>query len=430
MEENNQYTNTKVQPKDFTSGWLIALVIAGTGLTLPILFLGSEIALAIGFKKSLWAFGISTLVLTLMCLATTLIGNRSRLSTYMILHFSFGRKGAKIMNFIFGITLLGWFSVALELLAIAIKDTAFETLSIHLLEWPIIIVVGILITVTTIFGIKSLEKLANFAVPILTIFLGYVVYKSLNITSFTEIVNFVPENPSMTLFQATSILVGSSILFPVLMADFSRFIYNDKQSLIAVLGITIGFPIALLFSAIPSIQSGEVDIIKVMKELDLVVPAFILLLVSTWVGNASNLYSTVLTFSTVKTNWTFKKMTIVMGALGIVIALFGFSNYLFDFLDFLGVLAPSISAIYIINFFWVKKQDYNLEDIVEWEFTAIISWVISSIITIFTYLEIFELTHAYFVDSFLLGGLFYTVLNWNSMKNSLRNLISNGTITN
>ncbi len=411
-EEGNQYTTTKVQPKDFTSGWLIALLIAGTGLTLPILFLGSEIALAVGFKNALWAFGISTVVLTLMCMATTVIGNRSRLSTYMIMHFSFGRKGAKIMNFIFGVTLLGWFSVALELLAVAVKDTALQTLRINLVEWPIIIVVGMLIITTTIYGIKSLERLANYAVPILTVFLAYVVYQALEGTSFQEIVAFVPEAPTMTLFEATSILVGSSILFPVLMADFSRFIYNDKQSLIAVLGITLGFPIALLFSAIPSIQSGEVDIIKVMERLDLVVPAFVLLFVSTWVGNASNLYSTTLTFSTVKTGWNFRKMAIVSGALGILGALLGFSDYLFDFLNFLGILAPAISAIYVINFFWVRKQDYNLKELLDWEYEALIAWFVSSAITVFTYLEIFQLTHAYFIDSFLLGGLIYLILKW------------------
>lgn len=411
MEDDSQYTTTKVKPKDFTSGWLVALVIAGTGLTLPILFLGSEVALGVGFIDALWAFGISTLVLTVMCLATTIIGNRSRLSTYMILHFSFGRHGAKIMNTIFGITLLGWFSVSLELLAVAVKDTSIDTFGINLPNGLSICVIGFLIVVTTLYGIKSLERLANFAVPLLTVFLSYVVYQSLQDVTFSEIVAFVPENPSMTLFQATSILVGSSILFPVLMADFSRFIYNDKQSLIAVLGITIGFPVALLFSAIPSIASGEVDIIKIMKGLDLVLPAFFLLLVSTWVGNASNLYSTSLTFSTVKTNWSFKKMTLVMGVLGIALALYGFSNYLFDFLDLLGVFAPSISAIYIINFFWVRKQDYNLNEIKNWESSALISWGVSSLITFFTYFEVFQLSHAYFIDSFLIGGFLYVLLS-------------------
>lgn len=409
-EDLNQYTTSKVQVKDFTSGWLVAVIIAGTGLTLPILYLGSEVALAVGFKNALWAFGISTLVLTLMCLVTTIIGNRSRLSTYMILHFSFGKHGAKIINTIFGITLLGWFAVSLELLAIAVKDTALETFNIIIPEFSIIIVIGTLIIVTTVYGIKSLEKLSKITVPLLTVFLAYVVYQSLQKVSLSEIVAFAPENPTMTLFQATSILVGSSILFPVIMADFSRFVYNDKHSLIAVLGITLGFPIALLFSAIPSIQSGEVNIIKVMKGLDLVLPAFFLLFVSTWVGNASNLYSTSLTFSTVNTKWTYKKTTLIMGALGIVLGLFGFSDYLFGFLDVLGVLSPSISSIYIINFFLVRQQKYQLNAIKNWEYPALISWVSSSIITLFTYFEVFQLTHAYFIDSLLLGAIIYLQL--------------------
>ncbi|WP_339836005.1 cytosine permease [uncultured Maribacter sp.] len=414
---DNQYTNTKVQSKDFTSGWLIAVIIAGTGLTLPILYLGSEVALSVGFKNALWAFGLSTLVLTIMCLITTKIGNRSRLSTYMILHFSFGKQGAKIINFIFGITLLGWFSVALELLSVAVVDTALNTLSLQLPKWPIVIVMGALITVTTFFGIKSLEKLANIAVPFLTLFLCYVIYVSFeNGMSFQELLDWVPENPKMTLFEATSILLGSSILFPVMMADFSRFIYNDKQSMIAVLGITIGFPLALIFSAIPSIQTGEVDIIKVMQQFGLILPAFALLLVSTWVGNASNLYSTVLTFSTIKTEWSFKKIVIIASVLGIGLALLEFSQYLFDFLNLLGVLAPSISAIYIINFFWVKNQRYELNEITDWEPAALISWVVSSGITFLTYLEVFQLTHAYFIDSFLLGGLIYLSLKRKEIK--------------
>ena len=299
--ESNQYTNSKVQPKDFTSGWLIALIIGGTGLSLPTLYLGSEMALSLGLKKALISFGVATLVLTIMCMATTLIGNRSRLSTYMILHFSFGENGAKIVNSIFGITLIGWFAVALELLAVAIKDTALEAFNVGISEWIIVVISSVFITTTTIFGIKSLEKLANIAIPILTIFLGFVVYKSINqLEGFSQLFDYIPQNSSLSFFDATSILTGSAILFPVLMADFSRFIKNDKHSLIAVLGISIGFPLALIFSAIPSIQTGEVDIIKIMKEINLVIPAFILLFISTWVTNATNLYSAVLTFSTVK----------------------------------------------------------------------------------------------------------------------------------
>jgi cytosine permease len=409
--DNNQYTTTKVQPKDFLSGWVVALIIASTGLSVSTLYLGSEIALNLGFKKALIAFGISTLVLTLMCIATTLIGNRSRLSTYMILHFSFGEYGAKIVNFIFGITLVGWFAVALELLAIALQDTTISTFDIDVSKALIIIVSSMFITITTVYGIRSIEKLANIAIPVLTAFLGYVFYLSTQkLDSLSQLFDYVPTNSTMTLFEATSILVGAAILFPVLMADFSRFIKTDKQSLLSVLGLAIGTPLAYFLSAVPSIQTGEVDIIKIMEQYNLVIPAFILLFIATWSTNASNLYSATLTFSTINKNWTFKKVAIASSIFGTILALLGFAKYLFDFLEFLGILAPSISSIYFIHFFWIKKQKYNLKDINKWEFPALISWVLSSFITVFTYLEVFQLTHAYFIDSFLLGAIIYLFL--------------------
>ncbi|OEK08520.1 hypothetical protein A8C32_03445 [Flavivirga aquatica] len=410
-EGGNQYARTKVQPKDFVSGWVVGFIIASTGLSVSTLFLGSDIALKIGFKQALIAFGISTFVLTIMCMATTLIGNRSRLSTYMILHFSFGKYGAKIVNFIFGITLIGWFAVAIELLAVAIYDTSISTFNVVVSKELIIITTSLFITITTVYGIRSIEKLANISIPILTAFLAYVFYLSVSdLESISQLFDYAPKESTMTLFEATSILIGAAVLFPVLMADFSRFVKTDKQSLFSVLGLTIGTPLAYILSAVPSIRTGEVDIIKIMEQYKLVIPAFLLLFIATWSTNATNLYSASLTFTTINKNWTFKKVTITASIFGTILALLGFATYLFNFLEFLGILAPSISSIYFIHFFFIKKQNYNLDEINKWEFSSLISWIISSVITVFTYLEVFQLTHAYFIDSFLLGAIVYLFL--------------------
>lgn len=412
----DQYATTKVQPKDFVSGWVVALIIASTGLSVSTLFLGSEIALGLDFEKALIAFGISTLVLTLMCMATTLIGNRSRLSTYMILHFSFGEYGAKIVNFIFGVTLVGWFAVALELLAIAIFDTTTSAFSFTISKEIIIIVTSLLTTITTVYGIRSIEKVANISIPILTAFLGYVFYLTINkLESWSVLFDYVPEENSMTLFKATSILIGAAVLFPVLMADFSRFVKTDKQSLASVLGLTIGTPLAYILSAVPSIETGEVDIIKIMGEYNLVIPAFLLLFISTWSTNATNLYSASLTFTTINKKWTFKSVVIISSIFGTLLALLGFATYLFEFLEFLGILAPSISSIYFIHFFWIKRQRYNLDEIAKWEPAALISWILSSFISVLTYLEIFQITGAYFLDSFLLGAVIYLAFKWKNV---------------
>jgi len=148
-----------------------------------------------------------------------------------------------------------------------------------------------------------------------------------------------------------------------------------------------------------------------MKSLSLVLPAFLLLFVSTWVTNATNLYSTVLTFSTIQTTWTFRMMCILISILGTILALFQFSDHLFQFLDILGVFAPSISAIYLLDFFWIKQQQYDLANIEPWGIKGLISWGLSSIVALLTYFEVFQLTRAHFIDSFLIAGLLYFLLN-------------------
>ena len=149
----------------------------------------------------------------------------------------------------------------------------------------------------------------------------------------------------------------------------------------------------------------------------MVIPAFLLLFIATWTTNATNLYSASLTFSTINKKWTFKKVAIVSSLFGTILALLNFANYLFDFLEFLGILAPSISSIYFIHFFWIKHQVYNLDDINHWEKDAFISWILSSIITVLTFNDIFQITGAYFVDSFLLGALIYLILKRKTLWN-------------
>ena len=69
------------------------------------------------------------------------------------------------------------------------------------------------------------------------------------------------------------------------------------------------------------------------------------------------------------------------------------------------------SKHYILDFFWLKKQQYDLNDIQAWGRPALISWLVSSAITLMTFQDFFQITHAYFVDSFLIAGALYFFLN-------------------
>jgi len=412
MSDKVQYTNSKVQPEDFTSGWKVAFLLMGLGVSLPMIYLGSEMALAMGLNNAITAFLVSTAVLSVLCMVTTLIGNRTRLSTYMILRFPFGKQGAKLVNLMMGISLLGWFAVALELLSGAISETLSVTMGVDFPLWAIIVVGSIFITITTIYGIRTLEKLANIAVPILLVFLFYVVYVSMSDMSFKPTVN--NEINKLTLFEGISALIGSSILVPVLMADFSRYIYNDRQSLVSVLGVAIGTPLVWIIAAFLANKTGEVDIIQIMNKYELVIPAFILIFVSTWVTNATNLYSVSLTLSTLSDNWNYTRLTIVSGILGTGLALAGFTDYFIDFLLLLAVFSPAIAAIYIIDFFYIRNQSYELDEVEDWGIPAFVSWILGSGFALIAYWEVFSITGAYFLDAFLVAGVVY--FGWGKMK--------------
>ena len=409
MSDKVQYTNSKVEKEDYTSGWKVALILTGLGVSLPMLYLGSELALKMGLKNAIIAILISTVLLTILCMVTTIIGTRTRLTTYMILRFPFGKHGAKLINLLVGISLLGWFSVALELLSDAISTTMFVMTGVEIPLVLIIVIGSLFITVTTIYGIRTLEKLANIAVPILMVFLVYVVYIAMGDEQI--VTNATSVSPTMSLFEGISALVGSSILVPVLMADFSRYIYTDKQSLFSVLGITIGAPLVWIMAAVLADKTGEVDIIMIMNKFKMVLPAFILIFVSTWVTNATNLYSIALTFSTLSDKGGYTKLTIISGILGTILALAGFADYFIDFLLILAIFSPAIASIYIIDFFIVKEQKYDLAEVKDWGKLALVSWSIGSGIALLTFYELFSLSGAYYVDAFVISGLIYW--GWN-----------------
>jgi len=123
-----------------------------------------------------------------------------------------------------------------------------------------------------------------------------------------------------------------------------------------------------------------------------------------------NLYSVSLTLSTILEKPGYTKLSIISGVLGTILAVAGFSNYFIDFLNILAIFSPSIAAIYILDFFSIKKQIYDLEKVKDWGFSALISWIIASIFALLSYYEIFSISGVYFIDSFLIGGLCYLVL--------------------
>jgi cytosine permease len=411
-QETNDYTRIKVPENKTVHGINIAAIIVGIGVTLPTFYVGGEVAQAIGLSKSLWVFILVNLVLGILCGITAIIGNRTRLSTYMLLHFSFGKKGTLFINCLIGITLLGWYAVTVEIFGEALTDSFKHLLGINVPISISIIGGSILMTITAIFGFKIVERFSVLTVPLLIVFLIYVLYSTIDSQSVESILN-IKGNASLSITEAISAIVGLTILTPVLMPDFSRFARTDKDSLISVLALVIGFPIILLTGAIPSLMTGEIDIMKIMISLSLTIPAFIILVFSTWTTNTSNLYSTQLTLSTIFRKQKIATLGIIASAIGTLIAVIGIATHFIDLLSILSVLIPPISAIFIADFFFIKKQKYDLNDfdtLPDFGISAIISWILSCVVAYLANYNYINLTSISFFDSFIVAFIAYLVL--------------------
>lgn len=410
--KNDDYTRTKVPESKTVLGINIASIIVGIGVTLPTFYVGGEVAKAIGLSKSLWVFILVNLVLGILCGVTAIIGNRTRLSTYMLLHFSFGKKGTILINSLIGITLLGWYAVTVEIFGGALTDAFKYLLDINVPVTINVVFGSILMTLTAIYGFKIIERFSSITVPLLIMFLIYVLYITFNSQSLDSLIR-IEGDASLTIIQAISAIVGLTILTPVLMPDFSRFARTDKDSLISVLALVIGFPIILLAGAIPSLITGEIDIMKIMIGLGLTIPAFIILIFSTWTTNTSNLYSTQLTFSTVFKNQKMATLGIIASSIATLIAVIGIAVHFIELLSVLSVLIPPISAIFIADFFIIKKQQYSLEDfdkLPNFDIAALSSWILSCAVAYLAHFNYIRITSISFFDSFIVAFVFYLIL--------------------
>ena len=405
------YTRIPVPPHVNTSGLQVAVILCAIGITLPVLAYGAWLAQDKGFGSANLAFWVGCWIVAGISLFTGLVGARSRLSTYMILQFSFGRRGAKIVNLLMAIILLGWYAATCEEFGKAISDALKTMLDFDVPKQLSVLVGSILMTLTTIFGFKAIEKFSRYSVPLLVAFMIYVTFKA---TGDGAALNWSLTASSADTIKLISIVIGLMVIAAVLMPDFTRYCPNDKQSHIASLvGIGITFPMILVMAAIPAIRTGQADLIAIMEGMGVVFIALFVLVFATWSTNITNLYSSTLTLSTFMTKMPSWKITVLSSIVATVCAVAGITDHFTTFLLFIGIATTPLAGVYVIDYFLIKKGDYDVEEIdalpsIGW--LALIAWATGSVIGYLTENSYFSLTKLSSIDALAVAAVVYFVL--------------------
>src|SRR4051812_22053163 len=149
-------------------GYRIAIVCVGIAFTLTGLYMGSEIGLEMGWRHGVQAAVAGSLILAVMSIPAAIVGARTRLSTYMIVRNVFGLHGSRVVNFVLALVLIGWYAVTAELFG----RTCYLTVQQYFPNAPLsphlyTVAASLLVTATTVFGFRALDRLSMLVAPLL-----------------------------------------------------------------------------------------------------------------------------------------------------------------------------------------------------------------------------------------------------------------------
>jgi cytosine permease len=404
------YDRRPVPQSETVSGTGLALITFGIGMTLPVFWLGAGVTQKVGFSTASLIFIGVCAVLGLLCALTAMVGVRTRLSTYMVLQFSFGRHGAKLINLTMAVTLLGFYAATADIFGSTVASALQSSWGIVTPAWVHCVWGSILMTLMAIYGLRGLDRLSIYSVPLMALFMLFALYLGFQRAAPGQLGGFAGSGDSLALAIASTI--GMVILTPVLMPDFTRYARTEKDALIAILGMALGFPFVLIVGGLLSIITGQTEIMLIMASLGVLLPALAVLVFSTWITNTANLYSATLTLATVSRSASWK-LTVGGSVLATGLAVGGFMTHFLDFVMALSIVIPPLASIYVTDFFVVRQQRYDIDALKQscaFGWPALISWALASAVAWMTSFEGWTLTSQPTLDSLLVALVAYLVL--------------------
>lgn len=406
------FEHVPVPDSSTVSGWKISVVKIGTVIALPAFMTGAELGAALGLTNAFLAMVWGGLILGVLASFTGMVAARSRLPTSLINQFAFGRLGAKVVNAVLAISLLGWFGVTASLFGKTLGDVLAVTFGFDIGAEVYMALGGALMVATTIFGFDALKKLSSFIVPVLFISLVGVVFLSVQKTSFDQML--AVRGTGLSFGLAISAVVGGLIASATIFPDICRFARNTSHALLAAaIGFVVAIPAVLIMGAIPSVATGENDLFRIMMNLGLTVPALIILVFAAWTTNSGNLYSTTLGLTGIFSRTAKWKLCVAAGTIGTIFAISGISDNFIPLLVILGIALPPVAGIYVADFFLLRGQIYDLDDLDRrpaYSIPAFTVWAVATAIAFATSRGVLTITGIPALDSVGIAFGLYVLL--------------------
>lgn len=322
-----------------------SLIWFGAGISIAEILTGTLIA-PLGFSKGLSAVIIGHIIGCLLLFFAGLIGGKTEKSAMETVKISFGQKGSLLFSSLNVLQLVGWTAVMI----VSGAQAAGAIANIGG-EWVWSIIIGALIIVWLLIGIRNLDKLNYIimgALFILTIVMSRVVFKGDSSFGGAEEISFG---------AAVELSVAMPLSWLPLISDYTR--YAKKPVAATAASSVAYFAASVWMYAIgmgAAIFTGESDVGLIMTKAGLGIAALVIVVLSTVTTTFLDAYSAGVSCESISKKLKEKPAAIVVCVIGTLLAIFTPITKFEDFLYIIGsVFAPMI-AIQIADYFILKKD--------------------------------------------------------------------------
>lgn len=396
---DSEYSLSKVPQEKKTQGILAAMVVlVGFTFFTPSMTAGGNLGIGLNLRDFIISVVVGNAFLGVYCGTLAYIGQKTGLTLDLLGRHSFGNVGSYIPSSLISFTQVGWFGVGVAMFAIPVSKMTGVPV------WILILITGVVMTVTAYKGINALAVLGSIAVPLIAILGAYSVNWGVDkVGGFLKIFSENPTNP-LTLSSGIAIVVGSFISGGTATPNFTRFTKDAKKAVIAtIVAFFIGNSVMMVFGAVGGAVTGVPDIFDILILQGLAIPATITLGLNIWTTNNNALYTAGLGISNI-TKINMKPMVLVGGGVGTVLAIWLYYNFV-GFLNLLSGMIPPVGAVIILHYILHKEEYSSTDYIKDFNMSGILSVVVGALIGIFMPVGIKP------INSLISSGIVFLVLD-------------------
>lgn len=342
--------------KDQQNWWQLSTIQIGGVICLPVIMIGQTLSQHYGFMSAVIAILIGNAILLLLGLVSVKMTYGNRKTTMQNAEDYFGSKGISFFALTLMLSLVGWFSIQLNMMTLGVLDL----LSIHEAResWLLLLNIGlgVLITYVALHGLYAVSMLANCALPFLLLTLGYALY-----TVDTQHVSQITLPFSL---GGTSLVIALAIALVADLPTYYRHATTLKDGMISIsLTLALVLPALEIMGVYLAAGNSDGNILDVLKREDGYVWNIwvaIFLVLAGWTTNNINLYSAAISLQSIFKNTSEKMATLCVGIAGTLLSCFNLLNHLELALDIMGIFIGSMGSVVLTRYLLVEYVGLTL----------------------------------------------------------------------